>query len=96
MAGEIDQLYTSVMEAIHKAAKESIPLKGNIILRNKVGNIWWNNDCALAGQQKIAAYKRYLKNRTSENHILAKEANNKVNRIIIQAKKDYWNAFCND
>lgn len=65
------------------------------------GNIWWNEDCEKAVNEKKRLFKDYVhnknkqdKNTVDEKFKAMKNANIQSNRIIEQAKKEHWENFC--
>ena len=61
---------------------------------NSAGNVWWNTDCEEAILYKKHLYKTWLRNSTDFNHNEMKRAKIHCNRIVAQAKRQYWSEYC--
>ena len=90
----IDDLYSVLTDLILTAAKDSIPQVKHTTNPKHKGNIWWTTACEEARSAKWLAFKKYLKYPTPSNLIESKKAKNKANRVMKQAKMEYWSSFC--
>ena len=90
----IDVMYTNFTDTILSAANSCIPKYKNIKSKKNNGNVWWCKACEEAVQNKKEKYKQYIRNKTEINHTLMKQAKINCNRVIAEAKKNYWNTFC--
>ena len=90
----INDMYSSFNCLLVNAAKHAIPQLKTKHTQKHHGNVWWNTECENARTSKVIAYKKYLKNRTPENLLASKQAKNYANRVIENAKQDYWNNYC--
>ena len=90
----LNDMYVDFCTSLLRAAKISVPeLKASKTGQHH-GNVWWNKDCEKAVNEKKEKYKQYIANRSPENHTAMKSANINCNRVIEQAKEQYWTSFC--
>ena len=91
---DINLMYSNIRKLILSAADESIPKVHSVQKNKHTGNVWWTKACEIAVENKKVCYKEYIRNRTAENHVQMKKAKIDCNRIIAQAKRQYWSSFC--
>jgi ribonuclease HI len=89
----IDIFYNNIVSSIIEIADKTIPRKRINNSKHK-GNSWWNTDCEKAVSDKKESFKRWLKNRSEENHKDMKRYKIICNRVIAQAKQKYWADYC--
>ena len=91
---DINKVYSTFKELVIRAADLSIPKIKETKSSKHHGNVWWNDDCEKAVKNKKDKYKLYIKNKSEENHNEMKAAKNYCNKVINNAKKEYWQSFC--
>ena len=92
----IEELISFINSSILNSAKLAIPQFSFNTTKKHLGNPWWDEKCQASRNNKWTLFKKYIKNPTKENLILAKKAKNECNRTIKKAKENYWNEFCNN
>ena len=90
----IDTMYSAFMECVLSAADKAIPRLKEVKSGDRTGNVWWSDSCEKAVTYKQQMFKKYIRNKTPENHVEMKKANIQCNMTVAQAKKDYWTSFC--
>ena len=93
---QIDFIYNTFTKAIINAAKASMPQLKSQNTQKHNGNVWWNSKCEEATKTKKQAFKNYLRNPTPNHQLASKKAKNHANRVISQAKTEYWTNYFND
>jgi ribonuclease HI len=91
---EVQKYYSNFCEVIIAAAEHSIPRHKPKQVGSHSGNVWWNEECKRAVLLKKETFKQWLKNRSNDNFNSMKRAKLSSNRVIAQAKKKYWETFC--
>ena len=91
---DVNTLYSEFKATVLSAANSSIPRLNSIKTYNHRGNIWWTELCNKAVQHKKDRFKMYIRDRSIENHLEMKKANEHSNRTIEAEKKSYWTSFC--
>ena len=74
-------------ECIIGAADASIPKSKGTLSRKGVP--WWTKECLEAVRNKRRCYNRYLRTRSSEDHLAMKASASAVKKVIAGAKRDY-------
>ena len=92
---DINVVYDTFGKTILNVADQCIPKLRDKINTKKAGNAWWTPECEKAVEDKKEKYKMYINYKTPESHNEMKYSKIKSNRIIAQAKRQYWNNFCN-
>ena len=92
----VDTCYSSFTNSLIQAAHLAIPTHKNTLSTTRQGNAWWSSDCETARKEKYTAYYTYLRHRSPQNLLLAKQKRNQCNRVILQAKRLHWEQFCSE
>jgi len=90
----IDVFYSNITNAILMASEHAIPKCKSIKIGKYSGNVWWTKNCENAVSLKKEDYKKWIKNKSDENFCNMKKSKINCNRIIAEAKKNYWIEFC--
>ena len=91
----IDEMYSHFTHSVLTAADITLTrVKGSKHNSSHTGHVWWTKECEIAVNLKRQAFKSYVQHKSPENHTKMKKANLNCNKIIAQAKKDYWSNFC--
>lgn len=91
---DINVMYETFCKTVLNAADTSIPKISSTTFAKYLGNVWWTRQCEQAVKEKKQKYKDYIRNRSTESHEAMKYSKIRCNRVIAQAKLDYWNSFC--
>ena len=82
-------------DAIHKAAKLSIPQRKNRKNRLLKPLPYWNEDCNKAIQDRNKARNAMHKNKTLENCIRYRHLKGTAQHVIKSTAREYWQNYCN-
>jgi ribonuclease HI len=91
---DLEKYYSNFCEAVISAAEHSIPRHKPKQVRGHSGNVWWTEECKRAVLFKKETFKNWLRNRSEENFNNMKRAKLTSNKVVAQAKKKYWETFC--
>ena len=56
---------------------------------------WWTKSCAVAVRNKKHAYNRMMRTRHPLDISTYKRIRDKTRKVILQAKRDCWQQYCN-
>lgn len=100
---ELEHTYQVIRRAILNAADAAIPRGGGARHPKAAGNPWWNERCQSAVAAKSAAFSCWKKSRgrgdpdtTQQLHTAYKQANSRCNKIVAEAKKEYFTSFVSE
>ena len=95
---DINRFYSSFTNVILQAADKTIPKYSSSKSNKHTGNIWWTPACQDAVNVKKEKYKIYIKDKIKqpERHDDYKKAKINCNRVIAQAKRQFWSLFCDN
>lgn len=94
---DIETYYENIRSIILRAADDTIPKKAPSSKRTTQSTaIWWNDNCTAATSAKRKALRKYQTDRAASNKTALREATAACTTALEEAKKDYWEEFCQE
>lgn len=84
-----------LIDAITKAANESMPVNKPFTPRGPASPAWWDQECQELNEKRRNAFKEYRRNLCPKNFIECNRLNALCKRVFKTKAKKSWEVYCN-
>lgn len=82
--------YSYLVKSINKAANNTIPYSSTVSQNIKYKNMWWDEECRIALQNRRDGIKLFLRESNMENYIGAKKVIAETQRVLKKKKENFF------